>query len=325
VSRVLLLGAGGPAGENFCRAVQSVGHEVIGVDPDEHALMLSSAEEKIHADQGWSPATFLEADFVHAQPDQEVLRLATDPPGVATLVPDGATVRVAQDKHAMALWLEGLAPESTQINTPADVTAARRRWGTPVWFRARTGAGSLAALPVDNDDLGVAWLNFWESRGVKLMASRYLPGRNLSWTGVYSREGELVASATKERVELLGASRAPSGVSSTARVQRIIRGDHTAEIAKLAVAALTPNPRGVFMVDLREDEVGRPFVTEINAGRFGTTSNFFALAGGNLPAVLVALATGEEPPVTGEDCCEIGAIQVRNVDMGSRVFAGVPA
>ena len=49
---------------------------------------------------------------------------------------------------------------------------------------------------------------------------------------------------------------------------------------------------GVFCVDLKEDEAGRPLVTEINAGRFFTTSNFLAEAGANMPYSYVELALG---------------------------------
>jgi len=321
MSRVLLLGAGGPAGENFTQCCHMAGHVVAGVDPDPWARALSSADwtEPRADDQDHH------CDFAHAQPDEEVLRLATDPSACATLLPDAETIEVCQDKLVTATRIGDLAPESVAIWEPEDVEAAFSAWGWPIWFRARKGAGSYAALPVEGIDIGIAWLRFWSRRGVRLMASRYLPGANLSWTGVYSRGGELVASATKERIELLGASRAPSGVSSTARVQKIVYRPDVAAFAKQAVEALTPNPRGVFMVDLSEDADGRPFVTEINAGRFGTTSLFFAETGGNLPAVLVALGTGEDPPCEGDDVCEIGAVQVRNTDMGSRVLDGVMA
>ena len=39
-----------------------------------------------------------------------------------------------------------------------------------------------------------------------------------------------------------------------------------------------------------------PCVTEINIGRFFTTSNFFAAAGSNMPHSFVRLAFGDELP-----------------------------
>ena len=326
MSRVLLLGAGGPAGENFCRAVQLAGHLVVGVDPDPWARALCAADwtEPEARDQ------FSHCDFVHAQPDEEVLRLALmrreggGPTGCMTLLPEALAIDTAQDKLTCAGAIGDLAPPSMALWSEGDVAEAIKRFGWPIWVRARKGAGSLAALPVESVEIGVAWVNFWKRRGVALMASPYLPGRNLSWTGVYD-DGELVASAAKERLQLLGAERSPSGTSSTARVQQIVHRPDVNSIARQAVEALCERPRGVFMVDLREDVSGLPLVTEINAGRFGTTSLFFAQAGGNLPAVLVALATGADPPCEGEDVCEIGAVQVRNTDMGSRVLSGAPA
>jgi hypothetical protein len=81
-----------------------------------------------------------------------------------------------------------------------------------------------------------------------------------------------------------------------------------------------PQATGVFCVDLKEDEDGRPLVTEINAGRFFTTSNFIAEAGANMPYQYVRLVYGEDvnglPP---HDAVEEGLYWVRMIDMGYKL------
>ena len=47
---------------------------------------------------------------------------------------------------------------------------------------------------------------------------------------------------------------------------------------------------------MKEDSHGMPRVTEINCGRFFTTSNFFAHAGTNMPDIYIKLAFGEPIP-----------------------------
>ena len=42
---------------------------------------------------------------------------------------------------------------------------------------------------------------------------------------------------------------------------------------------------GIYGVDMKEDENGKCIMTEINYGRFYTTSEFFARCGVNTPAV----------------------------------------
>jgi carbamoyl-phosphate synthase large subunit len=92
------------------------------------------------------------------------------------------------------------------------------------------------------------------------------------------------------------------------------------ELATRAVQAVDPGATGVFCVDLKEDADGRPLVTEINAGRFFTTSNFFAAAGANMPYTYVRLALGEEvEPLPRHDAVEPGLYWVRMIDMGYKL------
>ena len=67
-------------------------------------------------------------------------------------------------------------------------------------------------------------------------------------------------------------------------------------MATRAIKAVALDSTGVFCVDLTEDENGKPIVTEINAGRFFTTSFFFTKAGCNMPYYYIKMAYGEPLP-----------------------------
>jgi carbamoyl-phosphate synthase large subunit len=132
------------------------------------------------------------------------------------------------------------------------------------------------------------------------MVSEYLPGRDVSYTGVWWR-GEPVAAACRERVEYAD-TRTPSGQSSSPRVARLVSDDYVFDVAEAAVRIVNKAcdvvPHGVFYVDMREDALGRPRVTEINAGRFNTTQNFYTEAGLNLVEVYASLHH-EQPSTRG--------------------------
>ncbi|MBX5470812.1 MAG: carboxylate--amine ligase, partial [Thermoleophilaceae bacterium] len=68
-------------------------------------------------------------------------------------------------------------------------------------------------------------------------------------------------------------------------------------------------------VDLKEDAEGVPRPTEINCGRFFTTSYFFTAAGVNIPDVYVRLALGDPiPDLPRYNVLEEGLYWIRHID-----------
>jgi hypothetical protein len=199
-------------------------------------------------------------------------------------------VAACQDKLECARLLGDLAPESW----PRGLS----NWdGTPVWIRARSGAGSFAATKIENVQDEIAWRRVWSGR-VKwedFMLSEYLPGEDRSYTGVWWK-GEPVASACRVRVEYAD-TRTPSGQCSSPRIAKLDSRPETFDVAEKAIRRVSDAtgtiPHGVFYVDMREAADGRLLVTEINAGRFNTTQNFYAEAGLNLPYIHACLHHGE--------------------------------
>jgi carbamoyl-phosphate synthase large subunit len=104
-----------------------------------------------------------------------------------------------------------------------------------------------------------------------------------------------------------------------------VRRADVAATGEAAVRAHDDRPHGVHPDDLKEDAAGRACVTEINAGRCGTTVHFYTEAGFNFPWLLVCLATGRELgwlPATPHDVVPPDLYWVRTLDCGPVLVRG---
>lgn len=341
---VLLTGSGGSAAANVLDALRSSDrpYRVIGVDASPVKLHLSLADLRVIVPRASEPG-FVQAlqrlvvehgvDVIHPQPDPDVLAIgaARDTLGAASYLPAQATLELVADKEACARHLAaaGIAvPESAPIESLAsagDVVSDLLSRHASVWVRARRGAGARASLPVRQPEQAIAWVRWWvEERGLRpvdFMASEQLPGREYAYQSVW-QDGELVAGQTRERLEYLYGHLAPSGQSSTPAVARTVAEPAVDDLAQRTARALEPRAHGVYCIDMKEDALGIPRVTEVNAGRFFTTSNFFAHAGLNMPDLLVRCALGEHPERRGSSPLPADLYWIRMVDMGWTLVDG---
>lgn len=340
--RILVTGAGGSAASNFVRSLRLADEEfyVVGVDVSPYHLELSPVDERYLVPAADDPG-YLDAlnelverervELVHAQPDPEVLALARrrDELRAATFLPAAATVELCQDKAAATRRLAetGLpVPQAVEAESEESLRAATEEVVAAhgkAWVRAIRGAGARASLPVTTAEQALAWATYWvEARGLDyadFMVSQFLPGREYAFQSLWNH-GELVTSQARERLQYLYGHLTPSGQTSTPSVARTVHREDLNELAAACIAAIDPHATGIFCVDLKEDAEGRPLLTEINAGRFFTTSNFLAEAGANMPYHYVRLGLGE--PVDGLprfDAVEADLFWVRMVDMGFKL------
>ena len=343
MTTLLLTGAGGSAAANFLDSLRraGTGDRVVGADASAVRLHLSSCDANVvlpRADDDRylahvrSVVESYGVEMVHAQPDAEVLligRLRGEIPAV-TFLPDQQALETAADKGAFAEAMDAAAvpvPASTAYDD-LDRVAARTEQlladHERVWVRARRGAGSRASLPVSSGEQASAWVGWWISeRGLEasdFMASEMLPGREFAYQSLWA-DGRLVVGQARERVEYLYGHLTPSGQTSTPAVARTVAEPHVDQLACDAIRALDPVPNGIYCVDIKEAATGDPKVTEVNAGRFFTTSNFFAAAGVNMPEMYVRLAMGGEVPEVGTGPLPAGLYWVRMVDMGYKLVA----
>jgi carbamoyl-phosphate synthase large subunit len=332
--RILLTGIGSPASQNVLRSLREAPEPfyIAGADANRYHLEWGDLDRAYEAPMTDSPEYlgFMLAlieregiEFVHGQPDWEVAWLAeyADILPARTLLPSRSVVAGCQDKAFCAeRWHEaGLRTDSLRtIQSHDDLEEAGEALGLPLWLRATSGAGARGSCKVECIKQGAAWLDYWEARAVgwKFMAQEFLPGPEYAFQSVW-HEGRLITSATRERLEFIFPQHAPSGVTSSPVVARSVHHPEVNRIATEAILAVDAYPGGIYCVDLKCDGGGVPRPTEVNAGRFFTTSYFFTAAGANMPYQYVRLGLGYNPaPMEQYDAVPAGLYWIRHIDCG---------
>jgi carbamoyl-phosphate synthase large subunit len=352
---ILVTGAGGPLGVNVTRSLRREGLprrlRLVGTDANRWHLPLSlcdvtyriplAREREGYADALREIAARESVRAVvptHPVEVRAVAELAREGRlgGLGTALPRPEVLAVADDKAATQQRLQSAGvpvPRTRLLHTSADIEAAYAEYAAPggvdtVWVRGSGAPGlgiGAAALPCRDPEVARSWVEHHRGWG-KMAASEYLPGANLSWIGAFSR-GKLLAAGARERLEYVLPHVAPSGVTGAPAVGRTIRHQTVAEIGEKAVRALDSAAHGVYFVDLKGDATGMPRVTEINAGRCGTTVEHYSEAGFNFPHLLARLALGEEVEALPEpnEAVEPDVYWVRTLDCGPVALRGAAA
>lgn len=341
--RILVTGAGGSAAYNFIRSLRMAGdYFVVGVDANPYQLPLSNAdvialvppvsEPKLYIDRINSLVSIHEIDLVHPQPDVEVAFLSENRTKIQTQVylPTKKTIRIAQDKARSQQIFGDAGVPTARAGTFANREELTTLYtqlggdGDTLWLRAKKGAGSKAALPIRTLQHAVSWIDYWKlHQGLDygdFMLSEFLPGKEYAFQSVW-KNGEVCVSQARERKAYVFGNLTPSGQSSSPSVAVTVQKKAVNQIATAAVKAIDANATGIFCVDLKENRDGVPCVIEINAGRFFTTSDFFAEAGCNMPDFYVKQALGDETPdYKPYNNLDAGMYWLRMIDMGKRLL-----
>lgn len=321
MKRILITGAGGPAAINFIMSLKIAPEKfyLVGTDTSYHSVRLAPTDSA-HIVPKATKIGYIDAvneiirkervELVHPQPDIEVEAISENRKRLEANVflPTKHAIRTCQDKLQSAkLWLEKRVPtaKTMELRKESDIEKAFRQLGTPLWVRARHGAGGRGSTPVSNKETALSWIQYWKSRGEKweFIAQEYLEGRNLGFHSLW-KDGELITSMLRERIEYIYPHLAPSGITGTPMVQRTNHDEKANDVATRAVLAIDSHYNGIACVDLKENNKGVPCVTEINAGRMFTTSFFFSYASkilynnysANVPYLYVKLAYKEVVP-----------------------------
>ncbi|MBS7248673.1 MAG: hypothetical protein QXN15_10840 [Candidatus Jordarchaeales archaeon] len=334
MKRILVTGAGGPAGVNFIKSLRLAPEKffIVGSDVNKYHLELPDCDAR-YLVPPYSHPEYIDKlnkiikaediEFIHPQPDVEVrvISESREKLKAKTFLPRKETVRICQDKKATAeIWeREGIPVAKTfPVEDEESLKKAAKVLGFPFWLRATSGAGGRGSTPCHNLETAAAWIKYWRSRGAnwEFIAQEYLPGRNIAFHSIW-KNGELIVSQARERLEYIYPSLAPSGVTGTPSVAVTIERDDVNRIATECILAVDDKPNGVFCVDLKENREGVPCPTEINAGRFFTTSLFFPQAGLNMPYIYVKLAYDEEmPKLKKYNALPSGLYWIRHMDSG---------
>jgi hypothetical protein len=308
-----VFGAGGAAANGFITSLRRVGgYHIIAANTDPTDLQLAAADEHHvvgpSGDDLWGIITATKPDFVHAQPDEEVLRLSryrgvVRGCGARYLLPDHPVVVFCQDKWetyerlsiaqvpAPVTWLLGSGHEYPPLSSD-------------IWVRPRTGAGGKGAA---RTTMGKLIAEDGPVQAGTHTAAYFLPGPTVTVQALY-HQGELVASQGRLRLAWTHGDR------GSCRIGQTVSDPVADDVAERAVAAVDPKPNGIYGIDMTLDREGQPRVTEINIGRFFTTVDFFSAAGLNLPHLYVQAAMTGIAPRLGRNPLQEGLQWLRQWD-----------
>ena len=343
---ILITSAGGSAAHNFIDAlkIESIKTKIIGVDANKYKVELSNADvfytiprvDSTHYIRSLNKIIRKEKiNFLHAQADDEVLAVSQNRNKIQTniFLPDHKTILLARNKLACNIKLQSKSipvPRSVIIRTKSDIsTFISHNKTAKYWLRAIEGAGSRASIPIISAVQAEMWIDYWKvmkhTGYGEFMLSEYLPGKDFAFQSVW-HNGRLIVSQARERLEYVFGNLTVSGQSSSPSIAKTVQRDDVNIISTNAVLAIDSNPHGIYCVDLKENERSIPCVTEINCGRFFTTSNFYAHAGVNMPYVYTCLALGIQYPVYPQyNPLPKDLYWIRTIDMGYKLLKKIPS
>lgn len=342
---ILVTGAGGIAGVNFVRALNASSrkYRVVGTDnskyyiefPDLAARYLTPRHDS--KDFTRKVATIAKkehAAFIHAQPSSEALVLSQNRRALPAPVflPAPRVMELGQDKLESQRKLESDSvpvARTVALGTLDSVKRAFGKFKPPVWVRARHGAGGRLSLQCSSVEEASQWVGLWKSRGVavsEFIMQELLPGRNVAWDSIW-KNGRLVTSYARERLEYPFKHISPSGITGTPSVARTVRDKGINSVGERAVKSIASKPDGAFSVDIKGDAKGRPCVTEVDAGKFHTTMPLWGYVAfkhlglpwySNLADLYVRLGMGEDVPagIPKHDLLPGALYMIRNIDSG---------
>jgi carbamoylphosphate synthase large subunit len=344
--RILVTGAGGSPSYNYVQSLRDNPENekfyLVGLDKNKYHLELADVDKKYLVpdfSNNGDYSIFINKiikderiDFVHVQPEQDVLFFSKNKEKIEakTFLPKYKTVSLCQNKMQ---FVEALAskniptPQAFQINSENDVAKFVSKIlnnNKKAWIRAIKGAGSKASLPVNNSGQAKMWIKYWiEMKGMSygdFMVSEFLPGEEYAFQSVW-KNGEIIMSQARKRIEYLFGNLFVSGQSSSPSVAMTVNNRDVNEMAYNAIKSIDNKATGVFCVDLKTNKNGKVLVTEINAGRFFTTSYFFSKAGCNMPYYYTKLGMGDidKTPYVQFDNLPEGFFWIRMVDMGYKL------
>lgn len=308
MTRVLITSVGGSPGIDVARCLRKdPSLHIVGADANAWGRQLGMrlCDEVIPLPSARADAVaWLDAltdaarsvDFVFLGLDLEIEALAAAgrPLPVATALAPMHVLPILVDKAKTerAARASGVLPRTLEFQGAAALDEVFAALPAPLWIRPAVGTSGTGSLKVSTREQAAGWLAATTAGDStrRWIAQEFLPGRNTNWSGVFV-DGELVASASMERLEYLLGAVSPSGITGQVRLCETVLLPEVAEAALRIVHTLDPRPNGIYSVDLREDGQGHPKVTEVNP-RLAGRPWLYANAGVNLPLAAVRALRG---------------------------------
>ena len=316
--KILITGVGGPTPRSFAIALKNYSSykpfEIIATDINPLSVGLYQSHlfsgaylvpAAAHPDYWGAIEKIIEENKIEIAvilPELEVIawskRKETHKLPCKVLLPDSSIAELLVDKSKMTQLLKdldivplsvGFSNDAPEFNNVFDILPV------PFWVRSTSGTSGLGSLKVESKAALKNWIQI--NPGVKnFLASKFLPGRNLACKMLYYN-GKLLRSASAERVNYIMAKVAPSGITGNTSFGRLLNEPQLVAAAKKAMDHLflhtNANQHGFFTVDFKEDENGKPYITEINVRHVAFTQ-CFAAAGANFAEDTIRLLDDDE-------------------------------
>ncbi len=299
--RILVTGAGGIGGVNFVRALRLAEKQcnekmfIVGTDYSPYYIYFPEVNVRYRTPKHTDP-DFMQTliklcrerkiEFLHPHPSVEAkviserrdiflkLGVRLYLPSPSAILPDKLYIHEVLKEKGVP------TPRTLHVKSLDDVDRAFEELGSPLWVRARVGAGGRLSLKVNSPEEAKLWikLNVMQGRAKveDFIIQEYLPGRDLAFDSLWYK-GKLITCYVRERLEYPFKHISLSGVTGTPTVARIVHDDEVVRVGIEAVKALDPEPHGFYSVDLKESAEGKPVVTEVD-GKWHTTAPLWGYA-----------------------------------------------
>jgi carbamoyl-phosphate synthase large subunit len=303
--KILITGVGGPTPRSFAIALKKYSvykrFELIGTDINPLAIGLyqdalfnkSYIVPKASDPDYWKVIDRIikenDIEFAVINPELEVMewskRQAAGTLPCKVLLPDTILTELFVDKSKMTELLKDLDVVPPSVEFQREETNFKPifdKLGKGFWVRSTSGTSGLGSLKINSEEDLKNWIKINPTIQT-FLASKFLPGRNLACKMLYY-EGTLVRAAIGERVNYIMAKVAPSGITGNTSFGRLLNDPYVFEESKRAMDYIFKTTgakkHGFFTADLKEDENGKPYITEVNV-RHVAFNQLFAAAGAN--------------------------------------------
>jgi carbamoyl-phosphate synthase large subunit len=311
--KILITGVGGPTPRSFAIALKKYAPyqqiELIGTDINPLSIGLYQKDlfdktivvPAATSSNYWSTIEAIikenQIDIAVILPELEVMewskRKETQALPCKALIPDLSMADLLVDKSKMTEILKDLDIVPPSVTFSRDHQNLKEVFDVlkgNFWVRSTSGTSGLGSLKVEDEDSLKNWIQI-NPNVQQFIASQFLPGRNLACKMLYYN-GKLLRTACAERVNYIMAKVAPSGITGNTSFGRLLNEPDLVKEAKRAMDFLFDYTgaaqHGFFTVDFKEDDKGKPYITEINVRHVAFTQ-CFAAGGANFAADTVRL------------------------------------
>jgi hypothetical protein len=283
---ILITSVGGPAAENVIRNLKLAEKTyVVGTDTNKYMIQLSSADstELVHHASEATDMYIKDLNRVAKKyrctmlmpiSDREIYVASINRNRLPSMsIPNAKLVETCRHKGRLNDFLaDNSVPRVHSIwpiKKPINIDE-------PHWMRAVIGAGGYLAHRVEDAEDISAVLHLNRKSHRDFMLCDYLTGKNYCWTSLWVH-GKLRLSVTKERLGWVYGRIGTTAVQKT--VHNVLIDSYCESVVKSLIDCYDIDMTSLIMIDLMEDHVTKNiFVTEVNAGRTGTVSNWFGVA-----------------------------------------------